>query len=70
MRHLPREAKEEFETTVTPLLREKAGASHDPWNFPNVSDVQTIINKVYGDGKYEVSESDAFYGLVRLNHYF
>ncbi|KAM6493568.1 hypothetical protein JOM56_011702 [Amanita muscaria] len=55
-----------WDPEVTPHLRLKAGNSADPWNFPRMSEVQDIIDEVYGKEKYKIVETGAFYGLAQV----
>lgn len=61
--HLPQGTGITFTKEVIPLARKKAGCL-DPWDNLTVQHVQEIVDKVFGSGKYEVTEDDAWYGLV------
>jgi hypothetical protein len=63
--HLPDKRGPEFTELVAPLIREKAGASLNPWDNLKVGDVQEIVNQVFGKDKYQVTEAGPWYGLVR-----
>ncbi|KAM6491052.1 hypothetical protein JOM56_013291 [Amanita muscaria] len=66
IKHLPNEAQDAWDPEVAPRLRLKAGNSADPWNFPRMSEVQDIIDEVYGKEKYKIVETGAFYGLAQV----
>ncbi|KIL69005.1 hypothetical protein M378DRAFT_176566 [Amanita muscaria Koide BX008] len=63
LKHLPADAKEDFEVHVASCMRMKAG-SLSPWKSLSVSDIQMIIDDVYGEGKHKVTATGAFYGLM------
>ena len=69
-KHLPAEAREDFENMIAPLVRLKAGALSNPWQALQVDEVQKVVDDVYGAGKYKVTGDGAFYGLVRNSHRF
>ena len=52
-----------FTEKVAPLARKKAGTL-DPWSNLNVDKVQTIVDHVYGTGRFEVKEDGPWLGLV------
>ncbi|KIL54649.1 hypothetical protein M378DRAFT_182462 [Amanita muscaria Koide BX008] len=66
VRHLPNEVQDAWEPEVGARLRWKGGSSTDPWNFPKMSEIQEIVNDVYGAGKYKVVEDGPFYGLAQV----
>ncbi|KAM6495149.1 hypothetical protein JOM56_009772 [Amanita muscaria] len=66
VRHLPNEVQDAWEPEVGARLRWKGGSSTDPWNFPKMSEIQEIVNNVYGAGKYKVVEDGPFYGLAQV----
>ncbi|KIL58000.1 hypothetical protein M378DRAFT_15863 [Amanita muscaria Koide BX008] len=63
-RHLPQEARADWETVFAPLLHKKGGTSLKPWSFPSIAEIQAVADKVYGDGKYKILDGDAFSGLA------
>ncbi|KIL57336.1 hypothetical protein M378DRAFT_16339 [Amanita muscaria Koide BX008] len=66
VRHLPNEIQDTWEPEVGARLQWKGGSSTDPWNFPKMSEIQGIVNDVYGEGKYKVVEDGPFYGLAQV----
>jgi len=48
---------------VVPLSHEKAGTV-GPWEAPSVSDLQIIVDHVYGPGVHTVVEDNVWLGLV------
>ena len=67
-KHLPAEARDDFENMIAPLVRLKAGALSNPWQALQVDEVQGLVDDVYGAGKYKVTGDGAFYGLVRNSY--
>jgi len=65
LRHLSDDANIQalFTEKVAPLARKKAGTL-DPWSNLNVDEVQTIVDCVYGTGRFEVKEDGPWLGLV------
>ena len=43
-----------------------------PWKSPSLHELQTIVDDVFGEGKYEVKEDNVWYGLVSamIPHYY
>ena len=64
-KHLPAEARDDFENMIVPLVRLRAGALSNPWRALKVDEVQALVDDVYGAGKYKVTEDGAFFRLVR-----
>jgi hypothetical protein len=64
--HLPDKRGTEFTEAVAPLVRKKVGASLNPWENLDIDDLQEIIDSVFGEGKYKVSDDGPWYGLVSL----
>ncbi|KAJ7312722.1 hypothetical protein DFH08DRAFT_1087533 [Mycena albidolilacea] len=60
---LPSEAFPQFKGDVVPLARELAGTL-EPWLFLNVAQVQAIVDRVFGPGKYLVEKNGPWFGLV------
>ncbi|GLB45575.1 hypothetical protein LshimejAT787_2400330 [Lyophyllum shimeji] len=61
-----------FSNHVVPLACKKAGSREgDPWQPLSADDVQSIVDTVYGIGKYEVRDDNVWCGLVnyRLNNW-
>jgi hypothetical protein len=69
-KHLPAEARDDFENMIAPLVRLKAGALSNPWQGLQIDDVQALVDDIYGAGKYKVTGDGAFYGLVSDLHRF
>jgi hypothetical protein len=65
--HLPDKKGADFTDVVAPLIRKKAGASLNPWENLEVEDIQAIVDRAFGKGRYEVAEDGPWYGLVREN---
>ncbi|KAK2461090.1 hypothetical protein APHAL10511_006869 [Amanita phalloides] len=63
LRALPREVQGNFEDIVTPLFHKKA-SSISPWKVLEVPDIQAIIDKVYGEDAYTVTEMSTWIGIM------
>ena len=63
--HLPDNKGSDFTELIAPLIRKKAGMSLNPWENLKVEEIQEIVNNVFGNGKYDVTEDGPWYGLVR-----
>ena len=61
--HLPVRTADLFRNQLVPLAREKAGTV-GPWEAPSVSDLQIIVDHVYGPGVHTVVEDNVWLGLV------
>ncbi|KAM6491820.1 hypothetical protein JOM56_012679 [Amanita muscaria] len=61
--HLPPDAKAAYKDSVVPLAKKRAG-NLDPWAMLSTKDVQEIVDKVYGVGKFKVHDDDVFVGLT------
>ncbi|KAG6907094.1 hypothetical protein DXG01_010543 [Tephrocybe rancida] len=66
--HLPHGTVDLFKDSVVRLARIKAGMK-EPWSGLTTIQVQEIVDEVFGDGKYQVTDTDVWCGLIayRLN---
>ena len=68
LKHLPAGTSSEFTDEAVPLARELAGTLL-PWMGLTIKQIQDIVDKVYGKGKYQVTHESAWVGLVcRSSH--
>ena len=61
--HLPPGTDKKFTNLVVPLAKLKAGTLA-PWAGLNHEQVQTIVDIVFGEGKFVVADGDVWCGLV------
>jgi hypothetical protein len=61
--HLPEGTADLFGSELVPHAHEKAGTL-DPWAVLSVADMQILVNHVYREGNYIVSEDNVWYHLV------
>ncbi|KAF8227160.1 hypothetical protein L208DRAFT_1298057 [Tricholoma matsutake] len=61
--HLPGGTADLFGSELIALAREKLGTL-DAWAVLSVADTQDIVDRVYGEGKYVVSEDNVWYRLL------
>lgn len=64
LKHLPAGTADIFTKDVVPHAREKAGTLN-PWNTLSVRQIQDLVDEVYGNGQYVVTEDNVWFGLVR-----
>jgi hypothetical protein len=62
--HLPEGTADLFGNELIALAREKLGTL-EAWAVLSVADTQVLVDRVYGEGKYVVSEDNVWYRLVR-----
>jgi hypothetical protein len=65
--HLPAQTDDSFKDLLVPLAREMAG-NLGPWEALPVTEVQNLVDRVYGADQYVVAEDNVWFGLVRPNH--
>lgn len=65
-RHLPPDTITQFTGTVTRLAKIKAGTIA-PWSKLTYSQVQEIVDLVFGKGVHTVEDGDVWCGLVSLH---
>jgi hypothetical protein len=61
--HLPKGTADHFGNELITLAREKLGTL-DAWAILSIADTQVLVDHVYGEGKYVVSEDNIWYWLV------
>src|ERR1700759_1648502 len=62
-KHLPADAKARFKEDVVPRVRQLLG-SLDPWAALTPAHVQTVLDLVFGEGKYQAAKNEVFFNLV------
>ncbi|KAF8219358.1 hypothetical protein L208DRAFT_1341202 [Tricholoma matsutake] len=61
--HLPEGTADLFGSELITLAREKLGTL-DAWAVLSVADTQDLVDRIYGEGKYVVSEDNVWYRLL------
>ncbi|KAJ6630165.1 hypothetical protein B0H10DRAFT_2428127 [Mycena sp. CBHHK59/15] len=61
---LPLGASKLFTEELTPVARELVGSLHDPWAPLTEVQIQNLVDLIYGEGVYDVSDSEAWKGLL------
>ncbi|KAF7334119.1 hypothetical protein MVEN_02317700 [Mycena venus] len=67
---LPSAARDRFKIVLL-LMKELHGTSENFWHNPTVAQVQSVVSRVFGDGKYLVVKDGVWYDLIsyRLSNY-
>ncbi|KAJ6612390.1 hypothetical protein B0H10DRAFT_2223225 [Mycena sp. CBHHK59/15] len=61
---LPLGTSKLFTEELTPVARELVGSLHDPWTPLTEVQIQNLVDLIYGEGVYDVSDSEAWKGLL------
>ena len=65
-KHLPADAKVLFKDEVIPRLRHLLGTL-EPWTPLTPAHVKTVLDSVFGPGKYKPAKNEVFFNLVCLS---
>lgn len=63
LRYLPENIRGDFEEAVAPRIRKKIG-SLPPWESLEITDIQAIVDDVYGQGTHTVTKKSFWVHLV------
>ncbi|CAK5264821.1 unnamed protein product [Mycena citricolor] len=64
VKDLPAAARSKFSDDLVPLLKGVMGTLEDPWESPSLDKKQSLVNAVYGPGKYIVAVDNVWFDLM------